>query len=53
MILLSFLLFLKHLDEKPNEHPEIVKNRKDVVAVKYIGESRRGRPRPETDYKGE
>jgi hypothetical protein len=53
MILLSFLLFLKHLDEDSNTHPEIVKYRKDVVAVKHIGESRRGRPRPETDRKSE
>jgi hypothetical protein len=43
MILLSFLLFLKphHLHQKRDDHEHMVKVRKDVVALKYIGKSRR------------
>jgi hypothetical protein len=50
MSLLSFLLFLKHLDEKPNNHKGNVTIYENVD-VEYVRKSRRGRARSEADHK--
>ncbi len=48
--MLSFLLFLKHLDEKPNNHKGNVTIYENVD-VEYVRKSRRGRARSEADHK--
>ena len=50
MFLPSFLLYLKHLDEKTHNHVEIVNIREDVN-VQFYTKSRQGRPRAETGHK--